>query len=47
MGKSISNNWINFYNENILVAFQNLKENPFNLFTVILDIVIVIFLLYL
>ena len=46
MGKSISNNWINFYNENILVAFQNLKENPFNLFTVILDILIVIFLLY-
>ena len=46
MGKSISSNWINFYNENILNIFQNLKENPFNLFTTILDIVIVIFLLY-
>lgn len=46
MGKSISSNWINFYNENILKGFQNLRENPFNLFTTILDIVIVIFLLY-
>ena len=46
MGKSISSNWINFYNENILNIFQNLKENPFNLFTTILDIVIVIFLIY-
>lgn len=46
MGKSISSNWINFYNENILSGFQNLRENPFNLFTSILDIVIVIFLLY-
>ena len=46
MGKSIGSNWINFYNENILDVFQNLRENPFNLFTTILDIVIVIFLLY-
>lgn len=46
MGKSISNSWINFYNENILNGFQNLRENPFNLFTSILDIIIVIFLLY-
>lgn len=46
MGKNISSNWINFYNENILSGFQNLRENPFNLFTSILDIVIVIFLLY-
>lgn len=46
MGKSISSNWINFYNNNILSVFQNLRENPFNLFTTILDIVIVIFLLY-
>ena len=46
MGKSISSNWINFYNENILNVFQNLRENPFNLFTTILDIIIVIFLLY-
>ena len=33
MEKSISNNWINIYNENILRGFQNLKDNPFNLFT--------------
>ena len=46
MEKSIGNNWISFYNENILQGFQNLRENPFNLFTTILDIVIVIFLLY-
>ena len=46
MGKSISNNWIKFYNENILSGFQNLRENPFNLFTTILDIIIVLFLLY-
>lgn len=46
MGKSISNSWIAFYNENILSKFQNLAENPFGLFTTILDIVIVIFLLY-
>ncbi len=46
MGKSISSNWINLYNENILKGFQNLRENPFNLFTTILDIVIVLFLLY-
>lgn len=46
MGKSINSNWINFYNENILNIFENLRENPFNLFTTILDIIIVIFLLY-
>lgn len=46
MEKSISNSWINFYNENILKGFQNLSENPFTLFTTILDIVIVLFLLY-
>lgn len=46
MGRSISSNWINFYNENILNVFQNLRENPYNLFTTILDIIIVVFLLY-
>ena len=46
MEKSISNSWMNFYNENILKGFQNLSENPFNLFTTILVLVIVIFLLY-
>ena len=46
MEKSISNNWINIYNENILRGFQNLKDNPFNLFTSILDILIVLFLVY-
>ena len=42
----VNNSWIKFYNENILSGFQNLRENPFTLFTTILDIVIVIFLLY-
>ncbi len=46
MGKSLSNSWINFYNENIIRGFENLRENPFNLFTTILDVVIVIFLIY-
>ena len=46
MGESIGKNWSNFYNQNILKLFQNLRENPFNLFTTILDIIIVIFLLY-
>lgn len=46
MGRSISSNWINFYNENVLNVFQNLRENPYNLFTTILDIIIVLFLLY-
>ena len=46
MEKSISNSWMNFYNENIVKGFQNLSENPFTLFTTILDLVIVIFLLY-
>ena len=46
MGKNISNSWMNFYNQNILKGFQNLSENPFNLITAILDIIIVIFLLY-
>lgn len=46
MGKSISSNWGNFYNENILKGIQSLRENPFNLITTILDVVIVIFLLY-
>ena len=46
MDNSISSTWTNFYNENILKGFQNLSENPFNLFTTILDIVIVIVLLY-
>ena len=46
MGNGISNNWVNFYNKNILKGFQELSENPFNLVTSILDIIIVIFLLY-
>ncbi len=46
MGKSISSTWMNFYNENILSGFQYLRENPFSLFTTMLDIVIVIFLIY-
>lgn len=46
MGKSISSTWINFYDENILNGLQYLRENPFSLFTTILDVVIVIFLIY-
>ena len=46
MNNTISNNWIVFYNENILNFFQNLKENPFTVITTILDLAIVIFLLY-
>lgn len=41
-----NNNWIKFYNENILNGLKNFSENPFNIFTTILDIIIVIFLLY-
>ena len=46
MGNSISSNWMKFYDENILAFFQSLKDNPFSLFTAILDLAIVIFLLY-
>lgn len=46
MVKSTSNSWMNFYNQNIIKGFQNLSENPFNLITIIIDIIIVIFLIY-
>lgn len=46
MGNAISNNWVNFYNKNILKGIQELSENPFNLVVVIIDIITVIFLLY-
>ena len=46
MGNSISSNWMKFFDENILAFFQSLKDNPFSLFTAILDLAIVIFLLY-
>lgn len=39
-------NWITFYNKNIISGFQNLRDNPFNLVTTILDVIIVLFLLY-
>lgn len=38
--------WENFYKENILEYFTNLKNNPFELITLIIDLAIVIFLLY-
>ncbi len=38
--------WENFYRENILEYFSNLKDNPFELITLIIDLAIVIFLLY-
>ncbi|MCI8641599.1 MAG: TIGR00159 family protein [Clostridia bacterium] len=46
MGKSIIGSWITFYNENIVKGFQDLSNNPINLFTTILDILIVVFLVY-
>ena len=39
-------NWENFYTENILEYIKSLKENPFQLVTLILDIAIVLFLIY-
>ena len=39
-------NWENFYKENILTYIKSLQENPFELVTLILDIAIVIFLVY-
>lgn len=39
-------NWATFYSENILGYFQNLKGNPFELITLVIDLAIVIFLLY-
>ena len=38
--------WETFYNENILGYFYNLKENPFELVTLIIDVAIVLFLCY-
>ena len=44
--ETVGNTWTKFYNENILNGLENLRDNPFNLFTTILDIVIVLFLAY-
>ena len=38
--------WEKFYNENILCYFYNLKYNPFELVTLIIDVAIVLFLCY-
>ncbi len=38
--------WETFYKENVLEYFYNLKNNPFELITLIIDLAIVIFLLY-
>lgn len=38
--------WETFYNENILGYFYNLKDNPFELVTLIIDVAIVLFLCY-
>ena len=38
--------WETFYSENILGYFQNLKGNPFELVTLVIDLAIVVFLLY-
>ena len=39
-------NWENFYKDNIMSYIRTLKENPFELITLIIDIAIVVFLLY-
>ena len=39
-------NWEDFYRDNILTYIKSLQENPFELITLILDIAIVIFLVY-
>ena len=46
MENDIVVNWTKFYNENILKIFNNFRENPYDLFTTILDIIIVVFLIY-
>ena len=46
MASTINNSWVNFYNENIVQRFQNLSNHPINIFTTILDVVIVLFLIY-
>ena len=39
-------NWESFFNENILMYIKTLKENPFELITLIIDLALVIFLVY-
>lgn len=39
-------NWENFFQENIFGYIKSLRENPFELFTLIFDVAIVIFLIY-
>ena len=39
-------NWENFYRDNIMSYIKSLQQNPFELVTLILDLIIVIFLLY-
>lgn len=46
MASTVEKTWNIFYNENILKYFENLKNSPFDLITIILDIAIVMFLLY-
>lgn len=46
MASTVEKTWTTFYNENILKYFENLKNSPFDLITIILDVAIVIFLLY-
>lgn len=42
-----TNGWINFYNnESVVEEFKNIGHSPLNVFTGILDIVIVVFLIY-
>lgn len=46
MVRSISSNGTSLYSENIINMLKSVSENPLNLVTIILDVVIVLFLLY-
>lgn len=46
MNINLGINWENFFQENIFGYIKSLRQNPFELFTLILDVAIVIFLIY-
>lgn len=47
MGDIFNNTWQKIYEKNIVNFFSNISNNPFNIFTTIIDLAIVIFLFYL
>lgn len=46
MGDIFNNTWQKIYEKNIVNFFSNIRNNPFNIFTTIIDLAIVIFLFY-